>query len=79
MAYAQPRIHPAGERNAQFSLGCWDTNGSPNYGQTTRTCDSQQQQRERERERERERTCHIVDFTVLAAHKVKFKEREKCI
>ena len=34
MIYAQPRICP-GELNAQTSLGFWDTNGSPNLGQTS--------------------------------------------
>ena len=35
IVYTQPRICP-GEWNAQTSLGFWDTNGSHNFGQTTR-------------------------------------------
>ena len=34
-----PRIRPS-KWNAQNSLGFWDTNGSSNYGQTTRPCDT---------------------------------------
>ena len=41
MIYAQPRISPWkwGEKNYQ---GFWNTNGSPNLGQTTRLRDTQQ-------------------------------------
>ena len=41
MVYAQPRICP-GEWDAQTPLGFSDTKGSPNLGQMTRPCDSQQ-------------------------------------
>ena len=41
MACVQPRIRP-GKRDAQTSQGFWDTNGSPDLGQTTRPSDSQQ-------------------------------------
>ena len=39
MAYAQPNICP-GEWDARTPLGFWDTNGSPNLGQTTRPCNN---------------------------------------
>ena len=41
VVYAQPRIRP-GKRDAQSSLGFWDTNESPNLGQTTRPWNNQQ-------------------------------------
>ena len=41
MVYAQPRICP-GEWDAQTPLEFWDTNGSPNLAQTTRSSDNQQ-------------------------------------
>ena len=44
MVYAQPRTLP-GKRDAQTSLGFWDTNGSPNLGQTSRPSDSQQKRK----------------------------------
>ena len=47
MVNVQPRIHPR-KWDTQTSLGFWGTNGSPNLGQTTRPCDSQQQQQKRE-------------------------------
>ena len=31
MVYTQPRLRPV-KWNAQYSLGFWDTNGSPNLG-----------------------------------------------
>ena len=43
MVYTQARIRP-GEWDAQNSLGFWDTNESPNLGQTTRPSNNQQQQ-----------------------------------
>ena len=49
----------------------WDTNGSPNPGQTTRPSNQQQQQQQQKR------TCRNVDFAVLVGHRVKFKEYEK--
>ena len=48
-------------------LGFWDTNGSSNLGQLTRPSDSQQ----------KKRTCWIVDFDILADHRIKWKESEK--
>ena len=53
--------------DAKTSLGFWDTNGSPNLGQMTSSNDSQQKKKE---------TCQIVDFAVLADHRVKLKEAE---
>ena len=50
-----------------FLWDFWDTNGSPDLGQTTRPWDSQQ----------KKTTCKIVDITVLTDHKVKIKENEK--
>ena len=44
MVCAQPRISP-GEWDAQIPLRFWDTYGSPNLGQTTRTYNNQQQQK----------------------------------
>ena len=48
-------------------MGHWHTNGSPNLGQTTIPYDNQQ----------KKRTCRIVDFAVLANHRIKVKECEK--
>ena len=67
MVYAPPRICPR-ERDAQTPLGFWDTTGSLNLGQTTRSYNNQQQKK---------RTCRIVDFAVPADHRVKSKECEK--
>ena len=66
MVYAQIRIHP-GKWDAQTSLGFWDTNRSPNLGQTTRPSNKQQ----------KKRTCQIVDFAVPADHRIKLKESKK--
>ena len=66
MVYAQSRISP-GEWETQNSLGFCDTNGLPNLGQMTRPNDSQQ----------KKWNCWIVDFAVLAGHRVKIKESEK--
>ena len=73
MVYAQPRIRP-GEWDAQTPLGFWDTNGPPNLGQTTRPYNKQQQQQQQQQQ---QRTWQIVDFAVLADHRVKLKESEK--
>ena len=62
MAYSQPRIRPR-EWDAITSLGFWDTNGSPNRGQTTRPSDSQQKKR------------NFLNGT--ADHRIKLKESEK--
>ena len=55
------------ENETQTPLGFWDTNGSPNLGQTTRPCNNKQQKR----------TCRTVDFAVLVDHRVKLKESKK--
>ena len=47
MVYAQLKMC-LWEWDAQCSLGCWDTNRSPNLGQTTRPSDSQQQQQQQQ-------------------------------
>ena len=41
MVYSQSEIHPE-KWDAQTSRGFWDTNGSPNLGQTTKSHDCQQ-------------------------------------
>ena len=66
MAYAQPISGP-GKWDEQTPLGFWHTNGSPYLGQTARAYNDQQ----------KKRTCRIVDFAVLAEHKVKLKGSEK--
>ena len=53
----------------QISKGFWDTNWSPNLGQTTRSYNNQQ----------KKRTCTVVDFVVSADHRIKLKESEKGI
>ena len=67
MVYAQP-----GSRwriwDAQISPVFGDTNGSPNFGQTTRPSDSQQKKK---------RTYWIVNIAVPADQRVKLKECEK--
>ena len=67
MVYARPDICP-GEWDTLTPLEFWHTNGSPNLGLTTRLYNNQQQNN---------RTCKIVDFAVLADHRVKLKENEK--
>ena len=49
--------------NSKPPLGFWDTNRIPNLGQTTKPGDSQQKKKVKKK-----RTCHIVDFAVLADH-----------
>ena len=46
-------------------MGLWQTNGSPNLSQKTRPY------------QQKKRTCKIVDFAVLADHRIKLKECEK--
>ena len=65
MLHAQPKISP-GKWDTQTSLGFRDTNGSPNLGQTTGPCNNPQR-----------RACRIVDFAVLAYHRVKLKKSKK--
>ena len=66
MVYAKPRIRP-GKWDAQTSVGFWNTNVSPNLGQTTRTNNS----------RQKNENCWIEEFIVLADHRLKLKESEK--
>ena len=63
--HAQLRIYP-GKWDAQSSLGFWDTNGSPNLGQTSRPCDSHKKKNSR-----------IVKFAVPTDHRVKIKESKE--
>ena len=48
-------------------MGLCHTHGSPNLGQKTRPNNNQQ----------KKRTCKIVNFAVLADHRIKLKECEK--
>ena len=66
MVYAQPKVCP-GEWDTQNPLGFWDTNWSPNFGQTTRLSCNQQ-------EKENLQNC-VLAFPV--DHRVKLKENEK--
>ena len=67
MVYTQPRFH-SGECEELTSLGCWDTNRSPNLDQMTSCSDSQQKKK---------RTCRIVEFAIPADLRVKLKDSEK--
>ena len=51
-------------------MGLWYTNGSPHLGQKTRPYDNQQKKKKK-------KICKIVDFAVLADHRIKLKESEK--
>ena len=64
MIYTQPRIRPR-KWDAQTSLRFWDTNGSLNLSQVTRSSDSQQ------------KNSRIVGFVVPAHLRVKLKESKK--
>ena len=66
MVFAQPIICP-GEWDAQNPLGFWDTNGSPNLGQTQNLIIINK----------KERTCRIMNFAIPVENRVKLKEREK--
>ncbi len=65
MVYAQPSSCPE-EWHSQTPMGLWHTNRSPNLGQKIRPYKNQQK-----------RTCKIVDFAILADHRIKLKECEK--
>ena len=54
-------------------MGLWYTNRSPNLGQKTRPDNNQQ----KKKKKEKKRICEIVDFAVLANHRIKLKECEK--
>ena len=49
-------------------MGFWHTHGSPHLGQKTRPYNNQQKKK---------RICKIVDFAVLADHRIKLRECEK--
>ena len=66
MIYAQPGICPK-EWHTWTPLGLWHTNGSPDLGQKTRPYNNQQ----------KKRNFKIVEFAVLADHRIKLKESEK--
>ena len=66
MVYAQPRIY-AGDWDAQALLGFWDTNGSPNLGQTTTPSNNQQDKE----------NLPSVNFDIPTSHKVKSKENKR--
>ena len=51
-------------------MGLWITHASPNLGLRTRPYNNQQQQKKK-------RISKIVDFAVLADHRIKLKECEK--
>ena len=67
IVYAQHKICPR-EWDTRTPQGFWDSNGSPNLGQTIGPYSDQHQKK---------RTCRIVDFAVLADNRVKLKESEK--
>ena len=66
MVYVQPSTCPR-KWHTQTPMGLWYTNGSPNLGQKTRPNNNQQ----------KKKICKIVDFAVLADHRIKLKESEK--
>ena len=80
MVYAQLRICSK-EWDAQTLLGFWNSNVSPNLGQTTRSYNNQQpKKKKKKKKKEKEkRTCRVVDFAVSAVHRVKLKGSEKRI
>ena len=72
MVDAQSRICP-GEWDAQSLLLFWDTNGSPNPGQTIGPYNKNQPKKKKKKKR----TCRIVKLAVPADHWVKLNESEK--
>ena len=57
------------ENETHTPLGFWDTNGSPNLGQTTRPHNNPQ----------KKRTCKTVAFVVTADYRVKWKKIKRRI
>ena len=55
-------------------MGFWHTDGSSNLGQKTRPYNNQQEKKKKRKKRE---LVKIVDFAVLADHRMKLKENEK--
>ena len=70
MVYAQPNISP-GEWHTQTPLGFWYTTDHLILARRPDFIIINKQQQKKER------TCCIVNFAVLADHKVKLKESEK--
>ena len=68
MVYAQPSTCPW-EWHTQTPTRLWYTNGSPNLCQKSRPYNNQQQKKKK--------ISKIVDFAVLADHRIKLKEFEK--
>ena len=68
MVYAQPRICLR-KWHSQTPMGLWFTNGSPNLYPKTRSYNNQQ--------KNKKNICKIVDFAVLADHRIKLRECEK--
>ena len=60
--------NPAPVLENDTPMRLWHTNGSPNLGQKTKPNDNK---------RKKKRICKIVDFAVLADHRIKLKECEK--
>ena len=67
MVYAQPRTCP-GKWHPQTPAGLWYTNGSPNRSPKTRPYNNQQKKKQ---------ICKVVDFAVLADHRIKLIESEE--
>ena len=60
---------PVLENDTQTPMGLWYRNGSPNVSQKTRRYNNQK--------KKKEEILQIVDFAVLADHRIKLKECEK--
>ena len=58
MVYANSRISPR-ERDIQTPLGYRDTNGSPNLGQTTRSCNNQQKKKKKKKKKKNLQNCGL--------------------
>ena len=70
MVYAQPSSCPR-KWHTSTPMGLRHTDGSPNLGQKTRPYNNQQ------KKKKKKRICKIVDFAVLANHRIKLKECKK--
>ena len=66
MVYSQPSTCPR-KWHTQTPMGLWRTNGSLNLSQKTRPYINH----------EKKRICKIVNFAVLADHRIKLNESEK--
>ena len=74
MVHAQSSICPK-RRHTLTPMELWHTNGSPNHGQKTRPYNKQK--KKKKKKKKKERICKIVDFAVLADHRIRLKECEK--